>query len=111
MSIVLLLFFFIIEYKTQIHFNFIQAKYTASLFHEPIKKWIFLKLISALKQADFTKIRAWHPVHSDEHKFVKFLDTSQSKQEFEVIKPHVLMENSQLSRHCYFLAAWIEVKT
>lgn len=58
----------------------------------------------ALKQADFTRIRAWHPVvHNDENKFAKFLNTSQSKQEFEVIKPYILMENSELCRHRYFL--------
>lgn len=57
-----------------------------------------------LRQADLTGVRAWHPgTQNDENKFPWVLDALQPKQNFEVIKPYILKEYSQLSMHWYFL--------
>jgi len=63
-----------------------------------------------LTQADLVGARAWHPdTQNDVNKFPGFLDIPQPKQNFEVIKPHTLQENSQLSMHWYFLCLTTQI--
>lgn len=59
-------------------------------------------LTLVLRQADLIGIRS-PGTQNDENKFPWFLDIPQPKQNFEVIKPCILKENSELSMHWYFL--------